>query len=335
MKAAFSLALVSLPTLMFAFTMQTSGAADADLRTLRAAAIRQAALQVEDSLVRVEQFGLGESANEVAEDAPTCAVAIDDQRHFIASAMVANNDKASLILVGKQERRTTAKVVARDSRRQIVLLEAAEDIGAKPIEINKTPLEVGQTVVAVGKIAGDGSLAVASGILSATERLWGIALQTDARVSSIFYGGALLDLQGRVLGIIVPIVPDDMGEAMTAWYDAGVAFAIPVVDIQTRLPRLIEGKEIQPGLMGIVAESNDPYVESTEIAAVRMRSPAAKAGLQSGDKIVGMDGVEIHSHREIKQIIGSKDAGDTISVRYSRDGKETDTQVTLAAEIPR
>ncbi len=86
--------------------------------------------------------------------------------------------------------------------------------------------------------------------------------------------------------------------------------------------------------MGIVAESNDPYVESTAIAAVRNRSPAAKAGLQSGDKIVGMNGVEIHSHREIKQLLGAKDAGDSISVRYSRDGKEVDTQITLTRRNP-
>ncbi len=67
-------------------------------------------------------------------------------------------------------------------------------------------------------------------------------VKTDARVHRFSMWGALLDLQGRVAWIIVPIVPDDMVEAMTAWYDAGVAFAIPVVDIQTRLPRLIEGK---------------------------------------------------------------------------------------------
>ncbi len=246
MRAAFHLLLLLSLTMALSFEATNAQAADADLRTLRAQAIRQAAKQVENSLVRVEQFGLADSESEVAEDAPTVAIAIDDKRHYIASAMVANNDKASLILVGGDERRTTAKVIARDSRRQIVLLEAADDIGTAPIQIEQTTLEVGQTVVAVGKIAGDGSLAVASGILSATDRLWGIALQTDARVSSIFYGGALLDLQGRVLGVIVPIVPDDMGEAMTAWYDAGVAFAIPVVDIQSRLPGLIEGKDVKP-----------------------------------------------------------------------------------------
>ncbi len=315
------------------WTAEANGA-DADLRVLRAQAIRRAAAQVEQSLVRVEQFGTAESVAEVADDAPTVAVAIDDQRHFIASAMVSGDKNSSLVLVGPDERRTTAKVVARDARRQIVLLEATEDVGTKPITIEQAPLAIGQTVVAVGKIAGDGSLAVASGVLSATERLWGIALQTDARVSSIFYGGALLDLQGRVLGIIVPMVPEEMGEEMTAWYDAGVAFAIPATDIQKRLPRLLQGQDIKPGVAGIVAKSNDPYVESTDIATVRTRSPAAKAGLQAGDQITAIDGVALRSHREIKQSLGAKDAGDTVTLRYRREGQESDVQLTLTDEIP-
>jgi S1-C subfamily serine protease len=311
-----------------------ASAAD-DLRLLRAQAIRRAAQVVAPSLVRVERFGVAEAGGEVSDDAPTVALSIDDKRHFISSSLVSRQSDASIVLVAEDGRRSTAKIVASDVKRQIVLLEAAEDLGVKPVELASAESEVGQTVVAVGRIAGDGSLAVSSGVLSAKERLWGIALQTDARVSSVFYGGALVDLRGRLLGVLIPAVPEDMGEDVTAWYDAGVAFAIPSDAISERLPIMLEGKDIHAGLMGIVAKSNDPYVESTEIAAVRPRSPAARADIQAGDVVLSIAGQPVKSHREIKQILGAKDAGQEVTIELQRkDDEKLSKSVTLAQTIP-
>ncbi|MGV3486623.1 MAG: PDZ domain-containing protein [Planctomycetaceae bacterium] len=305
-----------------------------DLRTLRARAIRQAAQSVAPSVVRVEKFGVAEAAGEVADDAPTVAVAIDDQRHFIASSLVQRQTPASIVLVAEDGRRSAAKIIAADHKRQYVVLEAAEDLGVRPAELSRHETAVGQTVVAVGRIAGDGSIAVSSGVLSAQERLWGVALQTDARVSSVFYGGPLIDLRGRLLGILVPAVPDDMGEDVTAWYDAGVAFAIPADAIRERLPKLLKGEDIHDGLAGIVAKSNDPYVESTEIAAVRPRSPAARADIQAADVVLSVDGVQVRSHREIKQILGAKDAGQEVKLELRRRKETLSKTLTLAETIP-
>lgn len=316
-------------------TMLAAGLhAEDDLRTLRAKAVRQAAQKVAPSVVRVEKFGVAEAGGEVADDAPTVAIAIDDQRHFIASSMAQRQTPASIVLVAEDGRRSAAKIVAADHKRQLVLLQAAEDLGVKPIELSSPQTVVGQTVIAVGRIAGDGSIAVSSGVLSAKDRLWGIALQTDARVSSIFYGGPLIDLRGQLLGVLVPAVPDEMGEDVTAWYDAGVAFAIPAEAIRERLPTLIEGTDIRDGLVGIVAKSNDPYVESTEISAVRPRSPAARADIQAADLVLSVAGVPVRSHREIKQILGSKDAGQEVVIELRRNDETLQKTVTLAETIP-
>ncbi len=309
-------------------------AADDDLRMLQAKAIREAALRVAPSLVRVEKFGVAEAGGEVADDAPTVAVAIDEARHFIASSLVKRQTPTSLVLVAEDGRRSTAKIIASDQRRQLVLLESADDLGAKPIELAYVKSELGQTVVAVGRIAGDGSIAISSGILSAKDRLWGIALQTDARVSSVFYGGPLVNLQGQLLGVLVPAVPDDMGEDVTAWYDSGVAFAIPAAAIKLRLPALLKGEDVRGGLMGIVAKSNDPYVESTEIATVLPRSPAAGADIQPGDIVRAIEGQVVRSHREIKQILGNKDAGQLISIEVERKDERLSKQITLTDKIP-
>ncbi len=306
-----------------------------DLRLARAKAIRQAVAGVADAVLRVELVGVTQSAgSEVAEDAPTVAVAIDDQRHFIASSMVVRGNPTSILLVTPDGRRVVAEVVARDHSRQFVLLRANEDTGADPVEFVEVQPTVGQSVIAVGRHSDGQSPAVSTGILSATGRNWGLALQTDARVSSGFYGGPLIDLYGRLLGIIVPMVPDGGAEDETGWYDAGIAFAIPTGDIQQRLPQLIEGKDVHPGLAGIVARDSDPYVMSTEVAAVRPRSPAARADLQAGDQITAINGVPVSSQREVKQLLGPLDAGTDVSLRVKRGDDTLEKSLQLTQSIP-
>src|SRR5690606_1126752 len=138
---------------------------------------------------------------EVAVDAPTVAVAVDDQRHFLTSSMVVRGNPTSILVVTPDGRRVVAEVVARDHARQLVLLRASDDTGAASLQFADVQPVVGQSVVAIGRHSDGDMPAISTGILSATDRNWGLALQSDARVSSGFYGGPLIDLHGRVLGI--------------------------------------------------------------------------------------------------------------------------------------
>ncbi len=331
--SAAALGLAIAVTLVLAPTAEAS--AEESLLTLRTRAIRAAVSAVADSIVTVERVGVAEpGGGEVAADAPTVAVAIDDQRHFIASSLVIRGEPGTILLVTPEGRRVVASVVAQDHGRQTVLLRAEEDLAVPPLRLAETPARVGQTVIAVGRHIGGLTPAVSTGILSATARNWGIALQTDARVSSAFYGGPLIDLQGRVLGIVVPMVPDGGAEDDTGWYDSGIAFAIPSEAILRRLPAMIEGDDVRPGLAGLVAPGNDPYVETTEIAAIRPRSPAARTELQPGDEIVAIDEVAVRSHREIKQQLGDRDAGDSIRLTVRRGDESLDVNVKLTDSIP-
>ena len=84
---------------------------------------------------------------------------------------------------------------------------------------------------------------VSVGIVSALDRIWGKAIQTDAKVSPTNYGGPLVDLQGRVQGVLVPASPQAEGEtAGFEWYDSGIGFAIPLEDVYAVLPRLQAGQ---------------------------------------------------------------------------------------------
>jgi len=70
------------------------------------------------------------------------------------------------------------------------------------------------------------------GILSATNRIWGKAVQTDAKISPGNYGGPLIDIRGNVIGILVPLSPQGQGEVAGAeWYDSGIGFAVPLNDM--------------------------------------------------------------------------------------------------------
>ncbi len=106
---------------------------------------------------------------------------------------------------------------------------------------------------------------VSVGILSALDRIWGKAMQTDAKVSPTNYGGPLIDLYGRVQGVLVPASPRAEGEtAGFEWYDSGIGFAIPLEDVNRVLPRMLKGTKETPvnlkrGLLGItMQQSQDP-----------------------------------------------------------------------------
>src|SRR5438045_3720475 len=74
--------------------------------------------------------------------------------------------------------------------------------------------------------SADAPPSVSVGIISALDRIWGKAVQTDAKVSPVNYGGPLVDVQGRVQGILVPASPRGQDEtAGHEWYDSGIGFA--------------------------------------------------------------------------------------------------------------
>src|SRR5207253_1130883 len=139
------------------------------------------------------------------------------------------------------------------------------------------------------------------GYISATGRIWGKALQTDAKISPINYGGPMVDIEGRVQGILVPASPQ--GEDVTAgfeWYDSGIGFAIPMEDIMGILPRLKKGKDLKKGLLGFRMKSQDIYSSEPEIGEVMGDSSAAKAGLKPGDVIIEIEGKSVERMAQIQ-----------------------------------
>ena len=170
---------------------------------------------------------------------------------------------------------------------------------------------------------------VSVGIISALGRIWGKAIQTDAKVSPINYGGPLIDLRGRVMGVLVPASPRGQDEtAGVEWYDSGIGFAIPLEDINRILPRLKEGKDLKKGLLGISLQSGDIYGATPVVGSIAPDSAAARGGIKVGDTITEINGMPIVRQAQILHALGERYEGDIITVKVRR-GKEELTFANL------
>ena len=151
-------------------------------------------------------------------------------------------------------------------------------------------------------------------------RIWGKAIQTDAKVSPANYGGPLVDIAGRVQGVLVPASPRAAGEtAGLEWYDSGIGFAMPLEDINAVLPRLREGRDLKPGILGIQMQGGD--MAPPNVAAIAHDSAAAKAGIKAGDLITAIDGHKVQNQAQLRHQLGNKYEGDAVAVELKR-GKE-------------
>src|SRR5207245_1528943 len=231
---------------------------------------------------------------------------------------------AIFVAIPGRKERLVAKVVATDQSRMVSLLKVDATGLAVPAATPKKEIRIGQWALALGRTWAslDSLPSVSVGIVSALGRIYGKAIQTDAKVSPVNYGGPLVDLEGRVMGVLVPASPRGQDEtAGYEWYDSGIGFAIPLEDIQAVLPRLKEGQDLKKGLMGIYLKSTDIYSVAPEIASVGVDSAAAKAGIKAGDIIIELNGQTIVRQAQILHILGEKYEGDTVTVKVKR-GKE-------------
>ena len=260
---------------------------------------------------------------------------VGSEGEILASSIVLRRPAATILVVLPSGNRAAATVVARDHHRDLVLLKIKTDEKLTPLSLpGKVDNPIGSTMIAIGRFGDKQAPMISTGVLSAVDRLDGIAIQTDARVPPAMYGGPLIDLYGNVLGVLIPAVAAGGAEDSTSWYDSGIAFAIPTDVIAKKLDRLRQGEDIKKGLVGIVAGSRDMNEADTTIAAVRTRSPAELAGLKAGDKVLSIDGVSVRRHQEIRQVLGRFDAGESVTILVKRDDQESKFNIELTDSIP-
>lgn len=331
--------LMSLATVMLAtLAMTPSGRAQesAALDDLEERAFREAAAVAANSVVRIEtQGGLDVVGELAAGSGPTSGVVVGQDGWIISSSFNFTNRPTSIVVTLADGRRFAAQRIAEDTSRHLTLLKIEATGLEEPQAVPEREIRVGQWAIAIGRTFDVATPNISVGIVSAVKRIWGKAIQTDAKVSPVNYGGALVDIQGRVLGVLAPLSPQGGDETAGAeWYDSGIGFAIPLESVLRGLGRLQTGTDLHAGLMGIGFRGEQSPTDQLLIETIRDRSPAAAAEIKPGDKVIAIEGQSITRYSELRQLLGSRYAGETVKVDVERVGEKRQVELTLVAELP-
>ena len=232
--------------------------------------------------------------------------------------------------------RHVARLLGRDDTRKLCLLKI-DGVRGLPVAAHapRAQLRVGQWAISVGYGYGGEQPAISTGILSALARISGKAVQTDANISPANYGGPLLDVDGRVIGVCVPLSPREQGTAGgAAWYDSGIGFAIPTAGLEPIVEQLRQGKVLRPGRLGIQPGRAAPKGGGVTVQSVQKGSGAEKAGIKPKDVIVALDGEPIPNLLKLRILLGQRLAGDEVTVKIRRGDKTLELRVVLSAGDP-
>jgi serine protease Do len=255
--------------------------------------------------------------------------------------VVTNNhvvDNATKIQVSLSDgRKFEAKVVGKDPRSDIALLQLQDPKNLTAIKMaDSDALRVGDYTVAIGNPYGLGET-VTSGIVSALGRSglnienYENFIQTDAAINRGNSGGALVNLNGELIGINTAILAPDGG-------NIGIGFAIPSNMVKNLTAQMVQYGQVKRGELGIMGtELNSELAKAMKVDAQRgafvsqvmANSSAAKAGVKAGDVVVSMNGKAISSFAALRAEVGSMPVGSKITLGLLRDGKPVSVNLEL------
>ena len=317
---------------MGSFNITVPAVAQDDLLEREEQALQQAVQKASPSVVQLELVGGLESQ----ELGPVSALAVSPEGHLLASSSMIPNNITSILATTPGGKRVAAKIVAHDYSRNLVLLKVTTDEPYPVLEVvPRDDIVVGQWSIAIGRTFSREFTNQSVGIVSAVNRIWGKAIQTDAKISPANYGGPLVDIHGRAFGILTPLTPHPQGGRSdgSEWYDSGIGFAVPLADIASHLEKLKSGEDLYPGRLGISLTAGNIYDLPAEIVAVQPKSPAREAGLQKGDVLVELAGKPIARQSELRHVLGAHYAGETLSLKAQRGDEILTTELTLAEKL--
>ncbi|MGE3148568.1 MAG: DegQ family serine endoprotease [Pseudorhodoplanes sp.] len=254
-------------------------------------------------------------------------------------------DEVKLSLADKRE--FEAEIVLKDARTDLAVLKIKDARDRFPaLEFgNSDETQVGDVVLAIGNPFGVGQT-VTHGIVSAVARTQvGISdyqffIQTDAAINPGNSGGPLVDMSGRIVGINTAIFSRSGGSQ-------GIGFAIPANMVRvvvasakgggTAVRRPWLGAKLQAITADIADGLGLKRATGVLVASVTAGSPAARAGLKSGDVIVSVDGQEVDDPNAFDYRLGTKPIGGNAQLGIVRSGKELVAMVALQAapDVPR
>ncbi|MEQ1904999.1 MAG: PDZ domain-containing protein [Pirellulaceae bacterium] len=303
------------------------------------AAIKSAVATAAPSLVQLEVVAADNTAAkaDLASGPRTAVIVAPEGLAVTASVNIPENYTSIAVRLGDGSL-VPATLIGHDESCRLALLEFTASNLPIAIAVPKSEIKVGQTAIAIGKSFSHDKPTVSVGIVSALNRFWGRAIQSDAKISPRNYGGALIDLDGRVFGVLLPLgeqseVDTDSG---TEWYDSGIGFAIPMADVMDRLDKWRNERNLKAGKVGLSFRKSTSIPAQAVVEGSSPGSPAATAGIKSGERVTGVDGQSIKSLNDFKFAMGSRYAGDRVKFTLEDDKKNSRSlEIELVGELPK
>ena len=264
-------------------------------------------------------------------------VVINAEKGYVVtnSHVVDNADKIQVRL--SDGRKYDGNVLGKDTRSDIALVQLKDFKNLTAIKVaDSDQLRVGDYTVAIGNPYGLGETAT-SGIVSALGRSglnienYENFIQTDAAINRGNSGGALVNLNGELVGLNTAILAPDGG-------NIGIGFAIPSNMVKSVVAQIVEFGEVKRGELGITGtELNSELAQAMKVDAqrgafvsqVRPKSAADEAGIKAGDVIVTLNGKAVSSFSALRAQVGSLPVGSKVALGLLREGKPLTVEVTL------
>lgn len=298
--------------------------------TVNDTGIADAVEKVYDSVVVVENY----VNNSLYATGSGFVYKTDNSYGYILTNSHVINNATSIKLGFTNDKKTEAEVVGVDEYSDVAVLKVAKKYIIQVAEIgDNNKMRVGDTTFAVGTPldAKAYSWSVTRGILSGKDRevssgsSYMKVLQTDTPINSGNSGGPLCNANGEVIGITNMKLASDQIE--------GMGFAIPIETAVSYANGFVKGDDVRRPYIGVSIYDGgstffggDTYVV---IENVEKSSPAAKAGIKSGDIIKEIDGEKVENSSYFKYKLYNHKIGDTVKIKIERNGKEKTYKVKL------
>jgi serine protease DegQ len=255
-------------------------------------------------------------------------VIIDSTAGYVVTNHHVVNDANEISVQLADGRVLDAELLGSDASTDVALLQVAADdlVDVELADIDS--VRVGDFVVAIGNPFGIGQT-VTSGIVSALGRTglnndnYEDFIQTDAAINVGNSGGALIDMEGRLIGINTAIISGDGG-------NNGIGFAVPVDMVAAVVDHLQRDGEVRRGMLGVTITSVTPSVKEALnvevdkgalVTSVLPGSAAEKAGIQISDVIVAIDGEPVESGRDLRNHVGLLSRNQEVELALLREGE--------------
>lgn len=252
--------------------------------------------------------------------------------HVVASTDSLGNTIADMVITIQMADGTvrSAEILGQSPAYDIALLQLDDASNLTPLALaDSEAFEVGDRVVAIGNALDLGDEpTVSTGIISALGRSLEVSLgvtlhdliQTDAPINHGNSGGALVNNRGELVGINSAGIPDAQN----------IGFAISVGTIEPLLERLKSGEQIDAAPVGFMGITLNETPDGVRVLEVSDDTPAAEAGLESGDFLRSVDGTPVSTSEQLGTVLRRLGPGATVQVVIERDGEDIEVTMTLA-----